>query len=203
MSVFALILNLLIVGCEICTLKNIKKKSDILKYYTYLQNLIALIVSLIFSLIIIVSIFSGEAIPEFFRGLRYIATSGLAATTLIYGLFLSKDKNLMTERDFNSGFSPKAANFILHYFCPSVSIFSFLIFEREIILTNEIWTGLVAIPSCGYWVIYLFLTVTKLWEEPYNFKSSGGKHGNIAEIFSMFFIPAAFIAISIILWNIK
>ena len=35
-----------------------------------------------------------------------------------------------------------------------------VIFENEIVSTTSIWTALVAIPSCLYWIIYLILTYT-------------------------------------------
>lgn len=42
------ILNLIIVSCEIWALSKIKRKVNIIKYYTFLQNFIALIVSIVF-----------------------------------------------------------------------------------------------------------------------------------------------------------
>ena len=45
----ALIINIIIILCEVVTLFHIKNKRDILKYYTYLQNFIALVVSVIFT----------------------------------------------------------------------------------------------------------------------------------------------------------
>ena len=94
----ALLLNIVVICCEIYTLKNIKNKIDILKYYTYLQNFLALIVSMIFCIFIIINIFFNIVIPEFISGLRYIATSGLTATTLIYVVFLSRNNNLLSEK---------------------------------------------------------------------------------------------------------
>lgn len=137
--------------------------------------------------------------------MRYIATTGLIATMFIYVVFLSsKNKNLMSEKDFISGFSPKKANFILHYFCPVISLLSFVIFERQIILTQSEWTGYVAIPSCLYWIIYAILSATNLWEEPYDFTSTKEKKKNtLLEALVMMSIPLSFILISYILWNIK
>ena len=47
------------------------------------------------------------------------------------------------------------ANIILHYICPILSLVSFLLFEREIKISNGIWTAIVAIPSCIYWITYI------------------------------------------------
>lgn len=71
----SLVLNLIIVGCEIWTLSKIKRKIYIIKYYTFLQNFLALIISIIFSVYLIIAIFQNGTIPEFIRGMRYIATS--------------------------------------------------------------------------------------------------------------------------------
>ena len=201
----SLLLNLIIVGCEIWTLSKIRKKINIIKYYTFLQNFLALIISSVFSVYLIMAIFLNGTIPEFIKGMRYIATCGLIATMFIYVVFLSsKNKNLMSEDDFISDFNPKKAIFILHYFCPVISLLSFVIFERQIILTQSEWTGYVAIPSCLYWIIYAILSATNLWEEPYDLTSTKGKKKNkLIEISVMIAIPLSFILISYILWNIK
>lgn len=200
----SLILNLIIIGCEIWTLSKIRKKINIIKYYTFLQNFLALIISIIFSIYLIIAIFLNGTIPEFIKGLRYIATCGLIATMFIYVVFLSsKSKNLLSEKDFTSNFNPKKANFILHYFCPVISLLSFVVFERQIILTQSEWTGYVAIPSCLYWIIYVILSATNLWEEPYDFTPTKEKKNILLEILVMMIIPLSFILISYVLWNIK
>lgn len=203
MLIAAFIINLIIIICEILTLGHIRGKGNILKYYTYLQNFIGLIVSLIFCICLLICIGSDRRIPEFVKGLRYTATCGLLATMWIFITFLGAGKKIqITEEDFLFGYSPKTANILLHYVCPILSLVSFVLFEREIPLSNGIWTGIVAIPSCMYWIIYIVLSVTKLWEEPYDFALRGEKN-NIGEILSVSLIPLSFIAISFILWNIK
>ena len=203
MLIAAFIINVIIIICEFRTLGHIRGKRNILKYYTYLQNFIGLIVSFIFCICLIVCIVSDRTIPEFVKGLRYTATCGLLATMLIFIAFLGAGKKIqITEDDFLFGYSPKTANIILHYICPILSLVSFVLFEREITLSNGIWTGIVAIPSCIYWIIYIVLSVTKLWEEPYEFESKGEKN-NIGEILSVLLIPLSFIAISFVLWNIQ
>ena len=203
MLIAAFIINLIIVICEFLTLGHIRGKRNILKYYTYLQNFIGLIVSFIFCICLIPCIVSDRTIPEFVKGLRYTATCGLLATMLIFIAFLGAGKKIqITEDEFVFGYSPKTANIILHYICPTLSLVSFVLFEREITLTNGVWTGIVAIPSCIYWIIYIVFSVTKRWEEPYDFASQGEKN-NIGEILSVLLIPLSFVAISFILWNIK
>ena len=200
----SLVLNLIIVGCEIWTLSKIKRKIYIIKYYTFLQNFLALIISIIFSLYIIIAIFQNGTIPEFIRGMRYIATSGLVATMFIYVIFLSsKSQNLMRKEDFISNFNPKKANFILHYFCPIMSLLSFVIFEKQIILTQSEWTCYAAIPSCLYWIMYAILSATNLWEEPYDFSLTKEKKNILLEILVATSIPVVFILITYVLWNIK
>ena len=205
MLYISLVLNLFITGSEIWTLSKLRKKISIIKYYTFLQNFLALAVSFIFSVYLVVAIFQSGIVPEFVRGLRYVATCGLMATMFIYVVVLSpKSKNLMTEEDFVPGFSPKTANFVLHYFCPVVSLLSFVLFERQIVFTTSEWTGYAAIPSCLYWVIYMILSVAHLWEEPYDFTMPKQKGKNtLVEVFTMISIPVSFILISYILWKVK
>ena len=203
MLITALILNLVILVCELYALGHIKGKLNILKYYTYLQNFLSLITSLICSVYLTISITSGEMMPEFVKGLRYVTTCGLVATMFIFIVFLGNGKRIaMTEDDILPGFSSQKANIIFHYVCPIVSLLSFVIFERHIDLTNVIWTGIVAIPSFIYWIVYIVLSKTKLWKEPYDF-TEASKKNNILEILTVLLIPLSFIAISFVLWNIK
>lgn len=197
----ALLANIIIVILEFYALGHINGKRNILKYYTYLQNLLALIASLIFTVFGIIGMVFNRQIPEFVKGFRYIATCGLVATMFIFITFLGNGRKIaITDKDFCGGFSPKMANAILHYVCPLLSLISFVLLEREIPLCNGIWTGIVAIPSCAYWVIYLILSVTKKWEEPYQF-SSPGKGNKFLDHLLYFILPLSFIAISFILWN--
>lgn len=195
----ALIINILIIILEIFTLHKLKRKLDMLKFYTYLQNLLTLIVSIVLVFYLTLNLLSNTIIPEYVRGLRYIATCGLVSTTFIFVVFLGAGKKLsITEDDFKKGLSPKLANVILHYICPLLSIISFIFFEKEIVLNNGIWTLIVALPSCLYWIVYILLSTTKKWEEPYNFSTN-----KVLEILTYILIPISFIVFSIILWNVK
>lgn len=203
LKIVALLINAILIACELWTLGHIKKKWDILRYYTYLQNLLALIASLIFCVCLVAELISGTPVPEFAKGCRYIATSGLAATTFIFVVFLGAGKKApMTQEDFSGGFSPKTANLILHYICPALSVVSFVALEREIGLDSGFWTGIVAIPSCLYWVVYIILSVTKAWEEPYQFESLEKKRP-VLDSMPYVLMPLSFIVISFVLWNVK
>ena len=199
MLIIALILNIILIGLELMVLISIKGKRNILKYYTYLQNFLSLITSFIFSLCLIFCLSVSESIPEFFKGLRYVSVCGLLATSFIYLIFLRKEnKNVISQDDLLFNFNPKLANIILHYLAPLLSLVSLVFFEQEIILTNGIWTALVAIPSCLYWLVYLILSASKKWDEPYEFSTKN----KFIEVLTFILIPISFIVISIILWNI-
>jgi hypothetical protein len=196
MLIVSLLINLLIIIIEIYVLSKLKNKKDLFKYYTYVQNVLCLIVSILFSVCVFSNMFFEFIIPEYVRGLRYMVTVGLIFTMLIYVLFLRKN-NVIEDKEFN-GISGKKVNILLHYICPLLSLISFIGFERSIIVNNGIWTMLVAIPSCLYWVIYLILSVTKLWEEPYDFGDS-----KLSNVLMFILIPISFIFISFILWNVR
>ena len=197
--IISLIINILIIVLESYTLLKIKRKTDIFKYYTYLQNLIALVVSFIFVFYLLFNLINNYIIPEYGRGLRYIATCGLASTTFIFVVFLGAGKKrTITDDDFKKGLNPKLGNIILHYICPLLSIISFIFFEKEILVNNGIWTLIVALPSCLYWIVYIILSVTKKWEEPYNFS-----YNKVLEILTYILIPISFILFSFILWDLK
>ncbi len=198
-NTIALILNLTILVCEAYPLLRLRRKGDILKYYTYLQNAIALAASLI----LVVCFLSGDRIPEFVRGLRYIAACGLVTTTFIFVVFLGAGTKIsMTGEDFLPGCSTGAANRNLHYLCPALSLVSFLVFERDLPLSSGIWTALAPVPSCLYWIVYLILSAAKLWEPPYDFSSGSRKHP-VLEVASAGLIPLSFVAISAVLWKLK
>ena len=80
---------------------------------------------------------------------------------------------------------------------------SFVVFERQLPLTQSIWTGLTAVPSCLYWVVYLILSAAKLWKEPYDFTPANGRKNAFLEVLTMAALPLSYILISFILWNIK
>ena len=197
MLIVAVILNLILIGLELIVLISIKGKKNIFKYYTYLQNFLSIITSLIFSFGTIFCLSVSESIPEFIKGLRYISVCGLLATLFIYLIFLRKE-NSITQDDLLFNFNPKLANIILHYLAPLLSLVSLVFFEQEIILTNGIWTALVAIPSCLYWLVYLILSATKKWDEPYKISAKN----KFIEVLTFILIPISFIVISIVLWNI-
>lgn len=204
MLIAALVINLVILLCEIYVLIKVRRKRNIFKYYTFFQNFLTAIVSAVFIVCLIFNILFSHKITEYIKGMRYVSICGLITTTIIYMLFLSSNnKNMLSSEDFVK-LNPKIANVLLHYLCPVLSLLSFVVFEREISLTNSIWTGLAALPSCLYWLVYLILSLTKLWEEPYDLTSKkGGVKGLLLEIFTFILIPIIFIFVSFLLWQIK
>ena len=205
MLIMALVINIIIIVFEMFIFIKLKDKRDIFKYYTFLQNFIALMTGIIFVIFVIMNLFFDILITEFIRGLRYMSTCGLLIAMFVYVIILrNNDKNALSKEDFNKDINPNIANIILHYLCPLLSLLSFIIFERSIPLTNSIWTGLVSIPSCLYWITYVILSATKLWKSPYEFVSlKKAKKNNILEFFIIMIIPLSFLVISYILWNIK
>lgn len=189
--------------CEVYTLANVRKKKDIFRYYTFLQNLLALGVSFLFSVYAFRALFFGCAVPGFVKGLRYTETCGLAAAALIFAVFLSsKEDNLIKEEDFRH-LSPAKANFMIHVFNPLLSLLSLLLFERQLPQPASLWTLCAALPSCLYWMVYLILSAAHLWEGPYVFPSAGqGKKGILTEALTMLSIPLSFLLISFVLWNL-
>lgn len=204
MLIVALVFNLIILICEIYVLIKVRRKRNIFKYYTFLQNFLTAIVSAVFIVGLILNILFSYQITEYIKGMRYVSCCGLVTASIIYVLFLSSNnKNKLSNEDFVK-LSTKTANVLLHYLCPVFSLLSFIVFEREITLTNSIWTGLAPLPSCLYWLVYLILSLTKLWEEPYELASKiNGVKGLLLEIFTLILIPIVFILVSFLLWQIK
>ncbi len=198
----AFALNLALCICEIYILGNIKRKTDILKYYTFLQNFLSLIASFLFCVCLIAAILFDCAVPEFAKGLRYVTTCGLTAAAFIYVVFLSSnDQNHLKENDFIR-LSPAKANFLLHCFCPLISLLSLVVFERQMPLSASVWTLLAALPSCIYWILYSILSAAKLWAEPYVFSADKGRKSTLTEALIITLIPLSFILISFVLWKI-
>lgn len=195
----ALILNLFVIGINITVLLKLKRKLDIIKYYTYFHALLLTIISIIYSIYIVIYLLFDNIVPEYIKGLRYVSLCGVLMASFVYVVFLSRNEsNRFNENDFE-GFNPKLANIFLHYVSPFVMLLSFVFFERSIELNNSIWTILTIIPTALYWIIYLVFSVFKVWKEPYDFSSKN----KVLEIISYISIPFVFILISFILWNVK
>jgi len=173
--VLAIMLNIAIVLIEGAIFVKVKNKLNILKFYTFLQNFIALVISIVFCVYAVRELFGYGNVPELIKGLRYTATCGLAATMFVFAFFLAprfRSGKSNSHTDIFGGLEPGKANILLHYLCPIISIVSFVLFERGTTLTDSELTGYAAIPSCTYWIIYIFLTVAHLWKEPYGLTAS-------------------------------
>ena len=205
MLYLSLIANLAIVTLEGWTLGHLRRKRDLFKYYTYLQSLIALLISAAFCVCGAAALMQNRSMPQALRGLRYVASCGLTAAMLVYAVFLSSSsRNQLTEADFKPGIAPGTANLMLHFLCPMLSLVSFLVFERPIAVTDAHWTAFAAIPSCGYWIVYLLLSAFHLWEEPYALASAeNGRKQRLPQSLVAALLPLSFIVISMILWNLR
>lgn len=159
--IMALILNLLLIFIEGATFLKVKNKRNILKFYTFLQNFIALAISILFCGFAIRELLGYGNVPELMKGLRYTATCGLAATMFVFAIFLAprfKSGKSNSHTDLFGGLEPKKANLLLHYICPIISIVSFLLFERGTVLTDSEWTGYAAIPT-----LFILLSYVLYW----------------------------------------
>lgn len=195
----ALILNLFVIGIDTIVLLKVKRKQDIIKYYTYFYAALLTVINIICSIYIVLYLLFDNVIPEYIKGLKYVSICGVLMASFVYVVFLSRKESNRFKVDDFKGLNPKLANIFLHYVSPLVMLLSFVFFERSIELNNSIWTVLAIVPTALYWLMYLVFTILKVWNEPYDF-SSGNK---LFEIISYISIPVAFILISFILWNIK
>lgn len=75
--IMALVFNLLLILIEGATFLKVTNKRNILKFYTFLQNFIALTISILFCGFVIRELLGYGTVPEFIKGLRYTATCGL------------------------------------------------------------------------------------------------------------------------------
>lgn len=199
MLIIALIINILIIVSEVYVLSKVKKKKDIIKYYTFINNLLCLIISIVFVIGLVLYVLNYNYL-DIIRGLRYVVTCNMMSVMIMYLLFIGNDKNnRLCNNDFINCFNYKIGNLFVHYICPLLSFISFIFFERDIYISNSIWTTIAAVPSILYWIVYGFLSSFKLWDEPYQFSSNN----KIVDIIKILLIPIIFIGISFILWNIK
>ena len=201
----ALVLNLSIVILEVFVLTRLTNKKDLLKYYTYLSNFIALIAGAVF---VAVTVF-GVPTPLWLKGLRFCATYMLATTLFVFNLVLlpgGKAGNTITEEDF-TGIRPQRANLILHYLCPVLSALSFLLLERQPVLSDPNWTLFAAAPTIVYWVVYLILTALNLWKDPYGFSEPSEKPKTLftalTGILMFALIPVLSMGLDFLLWWIN
>lgn len=205
--ILALLLNLAIIIIEIMVLLKVVEKENILKFYTFLSNLIALVTSIVFVGVGFITLFSNDTIPIWMKGLRFSATHSLASTLLVFALVLMplyKKGTITNEIELFKGISEKNANLLLHYICPVLSIVSFLLFERNPVLEDSQWTLYAALPSIIYWSLYLILTRAHCWKEPYGLtQNSETKGKNSKGKFFLLLIPIMSVGIDYLLWWIN
>ena len=204
-----LFLNLAVMAAAGITLCRLRRKKDILKYYTYLSNLVALIGSSIFVAAAVLNLPGGSPVPLWVKGLRFTGTYMLTTAMFVFTLVLlpvRQEETVMTEDDF-TGIRPKMANFLLHYFCPVASAVSFLLLERQPVLANPQWTLYAAVPTILYWSVYLILTAFNLWKDPYGFSQPQKKPASVlrtlTDILLFLLIPAISMGLDYLLWWIN
>lgn len=199
----ALALNVAIVTMEVFVLSHLSNKWDLLKYYTYLSNFIALITGIIFVVVTVLNLVSSNSTPVWLKGIRFSATYMLVTTLFVFSVVLlpwHSSGNLISHNDFSGSVSPKLANLVLHYLCPVLSAISFILFERKPVLSSSEWTFYGAIPTIIYWVIYLLLTAIHLWEDPYSLgKAEKGPRAIIGAFLGLL-IPAMSMGLDYLLW---
>ena len=199
----ALACHVVLLLLEGWTLGALRQKCHLLKYYTYLQNLLAAIVSVLFAAGLITAAVMGAALPAWIRGLHYITLCGQLTAMLVYLLLLVPNPaNRLSAEDFRPGFPAAAGDLLLHAVCPLLSLAAFLL-ERSVPLTDGIWTALAPLPSGIYWIAYLLLSVFRLWQEPYDFSRPGGKKRPLLDALTVPAIPAGFVLLSFLLWQVQ
>ena len=202
----ALLLNCIIAALELFVLTKIADKKDILKYYTYLSNAIALISSAVFAVVTCVNLCRGGITPLWLKGLRFCATYMLVTTMFVFSVILhprNQSEHLITDSDFTGGIDPRTANLLLHYLCPVISACSFLLLERQPVLTGSEWTLYGALPTIVYWSVYLLLTATNLWKDPYGLSEENPGTSSKADILLFLLIPVFSMGLDYLLWWIN
>lgn len=208
-NIIAALINLIIIVLELKTFAAVKNKLNILKFYTFLQNFIALVTSAVFLVFCCIGLYAGRAVPVWVEGLRYTATCGLAATMFVFAAILAprfKSGKASHGTDLFAGLNPARANIVLHFVCPLLSIASYVFAEGTPALSYK-WTSYAAWPSIIYWGIYIFLTLTHLWTEPYGLTGQRRQSDNkkdkwkkrISAVLLLMCIPAAFIVLEYLL----
>lgn len=205
--IMALLLNLAIVVIEIIVLFKVIEKKNILKFYTFLSNLIGLVASVVFVCVGFNVLLTNGIIPIWVKGLRFSATHSLASTLLVFAIILLplyKKGTLSNEIELFKGISEAKANVILHYLCPLLSIISFLLFERNPVLEDSQWTLYAALPSIIYWSLYLVLTITHCWKEPYGFtEKKEAQKTDVKGSILLLLIPILSVGLDYLLWWIN
>ena len=150
-----------------------KSGPKIFRYYTLISNFFLLIASaiLIFDAVINQGTFSTVT-----KVCYFITTYGLTNTAIVYWFALwprdrkklKKAKTVQAKAkvmgDLKS-ISPSTSNLFWHTVCPILSLLTFLAIPVK--LQGDIWMLVAVAPTILYMIIYLLLTATKSWRDPY------------------------------------
>lgn len=191
-KIVTIAINIIIILLELYVFKSIKRKKDIFKYYTFYQNLLLFLASIIYLVFMNINL-------DIARGVRYIATTGALTAAIIYFTLLSNNKkNRIQKKDVNKKYNPNFINFLVHGLCPALALLNTCYFEsKPYYNVNDIWTALASLPSIIYAIYIMYFTITKKWDEPYEFKSKN----KFTSILSIVLIPIIFIFISYFVWQ--
>ena len=207
LQILAILLNISIIILETSVFAKMKNKLNILKSYTFLQNFLALVISVVYCFYAVNQLLGHGNNPVIIKGLRYTATCGLVTTMFVLAVFLAprfKSGKSRSHTDRFGGLKTKKANLILHYICPIISIVSFLVCERGTVITNSEWIGYAATPTCTYCAIYILMNTKHSWEEPYGLiVPAKEKRKKLVGILLLIAVPAAFILISYVLFRLN
>ena len=84
-----------------------------------------------------------------------------------------------------------------------ISTCSFLLLERHPVLTDSKWTLYGALPALVYWSVYLFLTATHLWKDPYELSSGSRSSSSKADALLFLLIPIMSMGLDFLLWRLN
>lgn len=163
--IFAITINLIIVGLEIIGAVLSVKRHGIkaFQYYTEDSNYFALISSLVFVICGVVSLKTNKSVGGMVHILRFISTTCLTVTLIVVLVVLipmfPEDSVFMLFGD---------SNLYQHTLCPLLSILSFVFLENDVRLTKKsIFVSL--IPTIIYGVTCVTLNICRVMEGPYPF----------------------------------
>lgn len=161
----AFVLNFLVVMFSVVgmILSFNKHGLRVFEYYTENSNYLSLFSSGVFCVACIVSMIKKTHIKKWIHSLRYMTTVCLTVTIVVVCLvLLPLMPNMTNELVFNG------LGLYYHLICPLLSIFSFVLFERECEFSKkDIYISL--IPTVVYGVVIVLLNLFKVIAGPYPF----------------------------------
>jgi len=137
--------------------------AEVFLYYTNLSNYFAIIPCLLTCIFSLRFFISYKEFPRFIIILRYISAVTLTVTFCVSMFIIIPLAPNLTHFMLLEG-----SSFFQHLYCPIVSLFSFLFFERHIRL-KAVHIFLALIPTFVYGFTIVFLNLLKIITGPYPF----------------------------------